>query len=198
MFINIFEEVVHRNKQADKAGTYMEMAFTDALTGIPNRGAFLLKESELSDRMKDSSKRKKDSNFQIVYVALDLNGLKIVNDTFGHATGDDYIVAASGILMQVFSEYGYVYRVGGDEFASFIVCDNAVGICKECIQTMKDKIRDYNQNSNQEMQMHIAYGYSVWRPGDKRSISEIEKEGDEAMYEKKRQMKKEAAKNTTN
>ena len=46
--------------------------------------------------------------------------------------------------------------------------------------------------------MHIAYGYSVWRPGDTRSISEIEKEGDEAMYEKKRQMKKEAAKNTTN
>ena len=198
MFINIFEEVVHRNRQADKAGTYMEMAFTDALTGIPNRGAFLLKESELSDRMKDSSKRKKDNNFQIVYVAFDLNGLKIVNDTLGHATGDDYIVAASGILMQSFSEYGYVYRVGGDEFASFIVCDNAVGICKECIQTMKDKIRDYNKNSNQEMQMHIAYGYSVWRPGDTRSISEIEKEGDEAMYEKKRQMKKEAAKNTTN
>lgn len=195
MFINIFEEVVHRNQQADKAGTYMEMAFTDALTGIPNRGAFLLKESEISDRMKSAFKRKKDGNFQIVYVALDLNGLKIVNDTLGHATGDDYIIAASGILMQSFSEYGYIYRVGGDEFASFIVCDNAVNVCEECLQTMREKIKEYNQTSDKEMQMHIAYGYSVWKPGDSRTISELEKEGDEAMYQKKRQMKKEAAKN---
>ena len=44
MFINIFDEVYNRNRQADKAGAYMEMAFTDALTGIPNRGAFLLQE----------------------------------------------------------------------------------------------------------------------------------------------------------
>ena len=195
MFINLFQEVFHRNRQADKAGTYMEMAFTDALTGIPNRGAFLLRESEVAERMKDAAKRKKDVNFQIVYVALDLNGLKIVNDTLGHATGDDYIIAASGILMQSFSEYGSVYRVGGDEFACFIESDGAVVKCEECIGKMIEMIKEYNKNSDKEMQMHIAYGYSMWQPGDNRSITELEKEGDEAMYEKKRQMKKEAAKN---
>lgn len=193
MFINLFIDAMNRNRQADKAGAYMEMAFTDALTGIPNRGAFLLKESEISDRMREVSKRKKDVNFQIVYVALDLNGLKIVNDTLGHATGDDYIVAASGILMQAFSDYGYVYRVGGDEFASFIVCDNAVDRYLECIDKMREMIRDYNEKSGKDMQMHIAYGYSVWTPGDHRDIGKVEKDGDEAMYEKKRQMKKVAA-----
>lgn len=194
MFINMFEDIVSRNIQADKAGTYMEMAFTDALTGIPNRGAFLLKESEISDRMKEVSKRKKDVNYQIVYVALDLNGLKIVNDTLGHATGDDYIIASSKILMKAFFEYGYVYRTGGDEFASFIVSDNAEDKCKECIRSMLEMVEDYNKNSDKDMQMHIAYGYSVWSVGDPRTIDEVEKEGDEAMYEKKRQMKKEAAK----
>lgn len=194
MFVNVFKEVVDRNRQADKAGTYMEMAFTDALTGIPNRGAFLLKESELADRMKDLSKRKKDTNFQIVYIAFDLNGLKIVNDTLGHAKGDDYIIAAAGFLMQSFAEYGYVYRIGGDEFASFIASDNAVARYEECIGKLIELIKGYNASSDKDVQMHIAYGYGIWQPGDPRTISQIEKEGDEAMYEKKRLMKKEAAK----
>lgn len=198
MLINIYEEVLHRNKQADKAGTYMEMAFTDALTGIPNRGAFLIKENELSEMMKDGFKKRRNKHFQIVYVSLDLNGLKAVNDTLGHAMGDKYIINCSNILMQAFGDCGYVYRVGGDEFASFLDGENAIISYEKCIGRMLELLNEYNTDSDLDMKMQIAYGYSLWTMGDSRDISQVEKDGDEAMYEKKRQMKSELLKKEGN
>lgn len=78
----------------------------DAMTGLKNRGCFerCIKEQD------------RDANLPISILFIDLNGLKMVNDTFGHAAGDELILKAAEILKRNCQEGDIVARVGGDEF----------------------------------------------------------------------------------
>ena len=84
---------------------------TDMLTGICNRAAFEAQLSQLSVHP--------ERNFSAVYI--DLDGFKKVNDTFGHAAGDDLLKDVGGILSALASAQDTVARFGGDEFAALIV-----------------------------------------------------------------------------
>lgn len=84
---------------------------TDMLTGICNRAAF---EAQLSQLYVDPER-----NFSAVYI--DLDGFKKVNDTFGHAAGDDLLRDVGGILGALAGAQDMVARFGGDEFAALIV-----------------------------------------------------------------------------
>lgn len=78
----------------------------DVLTGLMNRRSF---ESDLAD-LRSSNNR----NFMLC--ALDVNGLKKVNDTLGHNAGDELLQGTSECIQSVFGSHGSCYRVGGDEF----------------------------------------------------------------------------------
>lgn len=89
------------------------LAHTDALTGLANRHAWNLLIAE-----ENMALQKLGENALVMI--LDLDGLKEVNDTFGHATGDDYLVNAAKVLQAQFRDGDMVARIGGDEFAVFI------------------------------------------------------------------------------
>ena len=59
----------------------------------------------------------------LVYLSVDVNGLKRANDTLGHVAGDEIIVATAQCLSSVFAACGKVYRIGGDEFAAILHAD---------------------------------------------------------------------------
>lgn len=82
---------------------HRRLAFTDVLTGLPNRAKFNAAIEELSPG-------------EWALLLVDVDNLKVVNDTFGHAAGDDLIAAAARGLLSVVSPRA-VYRLGGDEFA---------------------------------------------------------------------------------
>ncbi len=88
---------------------HRRLAFTDILTGLPNRARFNVAMDEMSP-----------GDWALLLV--DVDNLKIVNDTFGHAAGDDLIASVARRLLSVVSPRA-VYRLGGDEFA--IVLDPA-------------------------------------------------------------------------
>ena len=83
----------------------------DALTGLYNRAAFENEVKKLPET---------DLEDSLAIIAMDINGLKQVNDTFGHAAGDELIVGAADCMKQCFSSYGKIYRIGGDEFVAMI------------------------------------------------------------------------------
>ena len=85
----------------------------DELTGCLNRRAY---KDDLSGISLAS---------EFVYAALDVNGLKGVNDTLGHNAGDELIHGAAECMKQCFGSYGKVYRIGGDEFVSIIFVDES-------------------------------------------------------------------------
>ena len=96
-------------REAERVAQQMEcMALTDSLTQLPNRRAF---EAALAQHCAQASEA------NLTLASLDLDGLKIVNDTHGHATGDRFLMTFAEWSARVFAPVGIVYRLGGDEFA---------------------------------------------------------------------------------
>ncbi|MCW2544993.1 MAG: diguanylate cyclase [Frankiales bacterium] len=81
-------------------------AYTDVLTGLPNRAAFAQRMAELAEV----------ENATASLVFLDLDRFKVVNDTLGHALGDELLIATAERLRSCLHEHEEIYRLGGDEF----------------------------------------------------------------------------------
>ncbi len=89
----------------------LHMSVTDVMTGCYNRRAY-------EDRIRELSSQ--DIDDDLVYISADLNGLKQINDTLGHAAGDELISGATNCLQKGFGRYGSLYRIGCDEFVALI------------------------------------------------------------------------------
>lgn len=87
------------------------MASTDGLTGVYNR-SFL--DHELGKAIKHA---KRFRNISFSLMIIDVNGLKQINDTYGHGVGDEVIVKVSGMLKAACRQTDIISRIGGDEFA---------------------------------------------------------------------------------
>jgi len=113
--INVILATVIVDKERKKEEGLIQISHTDELTGANNRRAYEEKIAEYEA----------DTPDDLVIVSLDLNGLKVVNDTKGHEAGDEMIAGAVTCIKNAFDKYGDVYRTGGDEFAALIRCDEA-------------------------------------------------------------------------
>jgi diguanylate cyclase (GGDEF)-like protein/PAS domain S-box-containing protein len=102
-----FRDITEMKRMYD---TIHYQATHDPLTGLANRSGFSTKLSDLLDNSKDRS-----SAHAMLY--LDIDQFKIVNDTVGHAAGDELLLQTTRILKQVFRNGDYCARLGGDEFA---------------------------------------------------------------------------------
>lgn len=94
------------------------LAYVDELTGLPNRRAFLERAGELLER---SAGAPAGSGPGLLLV--DMNGLKTINDGYGHPAGDQALRQLAGLLVQHVPEADLVARLGGDEFALLVPAD---------------------------------------------------------------------------
>ena len=77
-------------------------------------------DGESNESLMEGSKSVDIDSDDFVFVSLDVNGLKTINDTQGHAAGDELIKAAASCMKKCIGSYGRVYRTGGDEFIALI------------------------------------------------------------------------------
>ncbi|NIH70225.1 diguanylate cyclase domain-containing protein [Modestobacter marinus] len=100
-------------EERDRTRSYLarieQLAFTDPLTGLPNRRRL---EEQVEAMLLDT--RLAETALALLFV--DLNGFKVVNDRLGHAAGDDVLVAMAGRLRQRLRRGDLLARLGGDEF----------------------------------------------------------------------------------
>lgn len=157
---------------------YQKMAYTDALTGLGNRAAF---EEQLKEFSRDIS-----SYSSLWCVCTDVNGLKQVNDHFGHSAGDELIRAAAQSLKQVMCEVCALYRTGGDEFVMFIPSRPEQDIL-DGIEKLNKALESYNETH--EIKLSVALGYDCFRFGCSDTVSDLISRADQKMYEDKRRMK---------
>lgn len=128
-----------------KSELYRSMAYTDALTELKNRNAFI---NEQSDGAVDA-----DS----CCIVLDINQLKQVNDKLGHICGDRLIRRSARVIRDAFSDIGTCYRIGGDEFAVICrSCDEAA--VERALLRMDAQIAA--ENSGSEPEISISRGYA--------------------------------------
>ena len=157
--------------------TIKHMAYYDLITDLPNRILFL-------NRLEMSISKAAKNGTKVMIVFLDLDNFKAVNDTLGHATGDELLVETSKRLLRCIDENNMVARLGGDEF-SFLIDqvkqqEGIVALLKRVKSSFVESFRINDHTIN----LTASIGISMF-PEDGDSAEEIMKSADTAMYKAK-------------
>ena len=123
--------------------------------------------------------REKGMDEDFVLLSVDVNGLKVANDTKGHAAGDELIKGAADCLASSVGSRGKSYRTGGDEFLAIVHTDKP----EEIIEEIYKKSREWHGMYLDEISMSVGYAALKDHPGA--GIDELEKAADESMYAEK-------------
>lgn len=160
-----------------------EQVFIDSLTHVRNKGAFSLAVEELQEQINNGSI---DPNFAMG--AFDCDGLKRINDQYGHDKGDIYIQKACNTISDVFKR-SPVYRVGGDEF--FIILRHEDFHNIDFLLERFDKVvEEINASADEPwQQVYLSKGFAVYNPAEDNIVQKIMQRADMMMYENKRERK---------
>ena len=142
-------------------------AYIDGLTGLGNRAAYEEHIHRLNDAIRDGT-----ATFAIA--VFDLNGLKDINDRFGHERGDEVIRAVAHSLQEGFAE-GHPYRIGGDEFA--VILEGSFGDITERMERLHGDQDGFS----------LSEGFAAFDPASDTDCHMVFNRADKLMYEDKRQ-----------
>jgi diguanylate cyclase (GGDEF)-like protein len=160
------------------------LSLRDELTGLYNRrglgehGAQLLRAAARSKRA-------------ACVFFIDLNDMKVVNDTLGHDAGDRALLATAQVLLGTFRDADIVARVGGDEFAVF-----AAECCREDVAPLRQRLRErtaeFNARKLEPFHLSMSVGAELFEPGTTPDLDALIEAADQDMYKEKRATKKAA------
>lgn len=168
-FRGVFRDVTERVLSERKLA-YLSMH--DRLTGVYNRTYF---EEELR-RLRNSRE------YPITVIYADVNGLKVINDAFGHEKGDELLKAAAGVLRQSLRSPEVIARVGGDEFAVVLVnTDEESG--QKIVSRIRERIEIYN-HEHKTIPLSLSIGLATANSSET-SLSDLFKTADDLMYRDK-------------
>lgn len=142
---------------------------TDKMTGLLNRSAY-----EVNFKKYPVVPKGRD----FVYVSIDLNGLKVANDTLGHSAGDELIKGCADLMRDNFSKYGNLYRTGGDEFVAVLFVDN------ELFETLHQNfLRSVDEWQGEIVEeISVAIGWASIADYPDKNVDELSKIADKYMY----------------
>ncbi len=170
------KEVVSIVRDISERKSYLakleHISLHDQLTGLYNRHYFK-NELERLSRSRD---------YPITIVSADLDGLKLVNDTLGHAEGDRYLQNGAELLKETLRSSDILARVGGDEFALILPRTDREA-AEKLVARLKARI-DQFKNKQQGLPISISIGFAV-SPAGESSLEEAHKKADNAMYKDK-------------
>lgn len=144
---------------------------TDELTRLYNRRCYDEDVADFNGKMIPPN---------LVIFSADVNGLKGVNDTMGHAAGDELIKGAAECLVSAIGNKGKVYRMGGDEFQAMVFTDNP----EQIFESIQKKISGWHGKTVKEL--HLSVGFAKVEDAEVPNITAIEKVADGRMYADKR------------
>lgn len=151
-----------------------EQAFTDTLTGLKNRRAMDMVLPRLAA-----------GNIPFAVMHIDLDYFKAVNDTLGHAAGDQVLQNVARIMVEETREADIVARVGGDEFTVILPDVQSDDILHRIGRRIIDRLEVPMPFNGQECRISASIG-TVWtRSGDKRAIEALLSDADIALYASK-------------
>ena len=119
---------------------------------------------------------------------VDMDNLKMINDTFGHQEGDNSLIAIAQILKETFRNSDIVARIGGDEFVVV-----PVGLAGDNVGVITDRLQRslgmYNSRMNRSYNLSVSSGIAFYDPANPCSVDELLFQGDKLMYEEKKKKK---------
>lgn len=170
---------------------FEKLSITDALTGLYNRRHF-------TKIIKKEYSKSKHSQESFVLISIDVDNFKLINDNFGHAFGDKFLVYVANYLMH-YSQHSHatIFRLGGDEFAALLINpteEQTKNIC-EAIKNnfLKDPSFNYASRNNAHQiildQISLCLGVMYVPPESTFGIKQIIEKVDELLYQAKQEGK---------
>ena len=153
------------------------LALMDELTGLYNRRGFLA----LAERQLKLARR---AGRSVLLFFIDVDGMKEINDVFGHAEGDAALKCTAEALETTFRDSDVIARFGGDEFAAL-----AIEASGQNEATIRDRLTEYLKSASRKdssCEFSVSLGTARFDPWNPTSIRELIAEADRAMYEQKR------------
>ncbi len=164
------KELINQKAMRKVLEERQKLIYRDGLTGLFNRMYF-----------NDLEKNLDESVYPQYFVMADLNGLKMINDTYGHATGDAYILAFRDVIRDVFSD-AILIRMGGDEFLIIIGggSSHEIEARIKLVSNMCERHR-FTTDTGEVVVPQAAFGWGV-REFEKASIDQAVMFADQMMY----------------
>jgi diguanylate cyclase (GGDEF)-like protein/PAS domain S-box-containing protein len=159
-------------------GELRRQALHDTLTGLPNRSLF-------HDRVAHALRRASRENLEVAVLFLDLDDFKMVNDSLGHAAGDEVLVAVAARLVSALKAHDTVARFGGDEFAVLLESSNATEASELVAKRIQGALLAPFDVAGEHIPVHVSIGISIGLPGAA-TPSDLLRDADLAMYVAKR------------
>jgi diguanylate cyclase (GGDEF)-like protein/PAS domain S-box-containing protein len=162
----------------ETAALLRSMTLRDELTGLYNRRGFL---EHAGLALRTAIRVRQPA---CVFFA-DLDGMKGINDGFGHEVGDRAIAATACVLTEVFRDSDIVARLGGDEFAVFAPqCgEGDVAVIRKRVDAALVR---FNNETSEPFSLSISVGAGVFVPGMAIDLNALMERADQSMYEQKR------------
>jgi len=151
-----------------------ELAYRDALTGLPNRLMF-------KDQLQAAIEERNRDGKKLAVMMIDLDRFKIVNDTLGHQTGDQLLRLAAAMLTECVGEQGVVARLGGDEFIVLLSRLDGADEINRIADLMLRMLTKPFLLENQQFYLSASIGASLY-PYDGENADTLIRNADLAMY----------------
>jgi diguanylate cyclase (GGDEF)-like protein len=166
---------------AEQELTAVQLATLDELTKISNRRGF---ESLGQHALNACQQHGKPASL----LFFDLNGFKQINDTYGHAEGDEALVAFAEVLRQTFIDSDVIGRLGGDEFAA-LLADAHDDDVDSVLGRFQNALDECNRRRKRGYDIRYSVGRTVYDSGSGGTLAVLLAEADKAMYSHKRMSK---------
>jgi len=166
-----------RSRLDEELKRVRKLSMTDELTGLPNRRAFL-------DRLENELGRVKRHHEPLSLILIDLDDFKKVNDTYGHAVGDQVLKCYAKDVFSLFRQYDLVARYGGEEFAVLSPNTDMEGAVSSLGKAM-DRVKNmrFEFSGDSIMVPSFSAGIAVYRDGE--NIDAFIDRADQALYRAK-------------
>lgn len=149
---------------------------TDYLTGLMNKGAF--------ENYIENIKYINNKNENLAAVVMDLDGLKNINDNYGHHIGDEVLQRFAQLITDSFHKKDYLARVGGDEFLALTYVSSLDDLRKK-IENLKTSINTFNADKTLPIEINFSFGYDLFNQEKDQTIKQFLERVDSLMYKNK-------------
>jgi two-component system, sensor histidine kinase LadS len=175
------EKIAHLNElisMRERTERMAHLAYSDGLTNLPNRSAFI-------ERVDESLRAALRHERRCALLFLDFNGFKAINDSFGHQVGDAALIEAAARLRKTVRGDEMIGRLGGDEFAVFIPSVESDADVRHVADRINESIAEPFEIENRTVPMSVAVGVAYF-PDPYGTREELFVAADADMYRAKR------------
>lgn len=151
-----------------------KLAYTDLLTGLPNK-------ISLSERFMGELEKK---HTRMALLIIDLDDFKLINETYGHMTGDRILIEVAKRLRILISDNMFLARLGGDEFAILVWDFDSKDFLAGLAQEIEDKVDGFISLNDANISLSTSIGITLF-PQDAHGFDELYKNAEMAMYKAK-------------